>query len=81
VLSLGWAQSNLNRRKFDVEIAKNPAFGFNGAEKYVDLSYKIQLTPWLFLTPDFQYLIHPGAFTAARYPNATVIGGELAFKF
>jgi porin len=81
VLSLGWAKSNLNHRKLASEIQKRPEFGYIGAERYIDLSYKIQLTPWLFLTPDFQYLIHPGVFTAARYPNATVIGGELAFKF
>jgi len=81
VLSLGWAKSNLNRRKLNAQISKKPTFGYNGAEKYIDLSYKIQLTPWMFITPDVQYLIHPGAFTAARYPNATVVGGELSFKF
>jgi porin len=81
VLSLGWAKSNLNKRKLDAEIEKNPNFDYYGAEKYIDLSYKIQITPWMFLTPDFQYLMHPGAFTAKKYPNASVVGGEISFKF
>jgi porin len=81
VLSLGWAKSHLNHRKLEAQIENNPTFGYNGAEKYIDLSYKIQITPWMFLTPDFQYLVHPGAFTAKKYPNASVIGGEISFKF
>jgi len=81
VLSVGWAKSYLNDRKFNAQVRAKPAFGYLGAEQYVDVSYKIQLTPWMFLTPDFQYLIHPGVFSAKRYPNATVIGGEVSFKF
>ncbi|WP_250625628.1 carbohydrate porin [Pinirhizobacter soli] len=81
VLSLGWAKSNLNHRKLEAQIERRPSFGYIGAERYIDLSYKIQLTPWMFITPDVQYLIHPGVFSAAKYPNATVIGGAIAFKF
>jgi porin len=81
VLSLGWAKSALNHRKLDAEIASRPNFDFNGAEKYIDLSYKFQLTPWMFFSPDVQYLIHPGAFAATRYPNATVVSGSIQFKF
>lgn len=81
VLSLGWAKSFLNKRKFNAEVRAKPDFGYLGAEQYVDLSYRIQLTPWMFLTPDAQYLIHPGVFSAKRYPNATVLGGEISFKF
>ena len=50
-------------------------FGYFDAEQYVELSYKVQATPWMFVTPDFQYLIDPVTFSAKKYPNAVVIGG------
>lgn len=81
VLSLGWAKSYLNESKLNALIAAKPKFGYLGAEQYIDLSYKFQLTPWMFFSPDVQYLIHPGVFSAKRYPNATVIGGSVSFKF
>ncbi|HEY9132532.1 MAG TPA: carbohydrate porin [Dyella sp.] len=81
VLSLGWAKSYLNESKLNALIAAKPKFGYLGAEQYIDLSYKFQLTPWMFFSPDVQYLMHPGVFSAKRYPNATVVGGSVSFKF
>jgi porin len=32
-----------------------------GGETYVEVTYQLQLTPWLQLQPDFQYVFNPGA--------------------
>jgi porin len=81
ILSLAWARSNLNDRVFRAESEQKPNIRFYPAEKYLELSYRVQLTPWLFITPDVQYLMDPGAYSRAHYPNATVVGGELAIQF
>ncbi|HEX7813653.1 carbohydrate porin [Dyella sp.] len=81
IFSLGWAKSNLNTRKLAAEMRGRPTGKFYGAEEYIDMSYRFQINAWLFLTPDVQYLMNPGAFSAAHYRNATVVGGELAIKF
>jgi porin len=81
VLSVGWARSNLNPRKYNSEVLAKPTFGYFDAEQYVELSYKVQVTPWMFVTPDFQYLIDPGTFSAKKYPNAVVIGGATGISF
>lgn len=51
-----------------------------GAETFVELTYQIQLTPWLQVQPDFQYIWMPGggmvdpANPARRIGNETVFG-------
>ncbi len=42
------------------------------SETSLELSYRAQLTPWLAVQPDIQYIIHPG--TNPKRNNATVIG-------
>ena len=44
----------------------------NDFELNVELSYRIQVTDWLTLQPDLQYIIHPGAVGELR--NA-IVGG------
>ena len=81
VLSIGWAKSNLNPRKFEAEIIAKPTFGYFSAEQYYEVSYKLQLRPWLFVTPDLQYVQDPGAFTAQKFKNATVVGAAMGIAF
>ncbi|WP_158914739.1 carbohydrate porin [Caulobacter sp. S45] len=81
VLSIGWAKSDLNPRKLEAEVTAKPNFGYYSAEQYFDISYKFQITPWLFITPDVQYLEDPGTFTAQKFKNATVIGGATGVAF
>ncbi|MEW9572291.1 carbohydrate porin [Rhodanobacter sp. Si-c] len=81
ILSLGWAKSDINGRILAAERQRRPDVRYYDAEKYIDLSYHIQLTPWLFITPDVQYLMDPGVYSKTHYPNAIVVGGELAIKF
>lgn len=50
-----------------------------GAEVAIELSYRMQLTPWLSFQPDLQYVIDPGF--DAHVNDALVLGAraELAF--
>jgi porin len=50
-----------------------------GHETVFEATYKITLSPWWILQPDFQYVVHPGGSTAI--PNATVVGIRLDLLF
>lgn len=47
-------------------------------EMVLEWSYLIQLTPWLQLQPDIQYVIKPGA--TGQIPNALVLGAQIAIN-
>lgn len=57
------------------------------AETDVELDYTAKLGPWMNLTPDLQYLIHPGGGIAdpenkaKTEPNAVVAQLEIDVKF
>ena len=51
----------------------------HGTETVIEANYRIQLTPWLYLTPDFQYVIHPNGSTSI--PDAALLAGELSINF
>ena len=50
-----------------------------GAETVIEVNHRFQLTRWFYVTPDFQYVIHPNGF--ASVGNAAVFAGELAIAF
>ncbi len=50
-----------------------------GAEMVIELSYQAQLTRWLTLQPDLQYIINPGATSTIN--NALVIGARASVTF
>ncbi len=50
-----------------------------GAEMVLELTYQAQLTPWLSVQPDLQYIINPGGTSSTE--NALVIGGRAAIAF
>ena len=45
-------------------------------EMVLEWSYILQLTPWLQLQPDIQYVIEPGG--TGQIPNALVLGAQIA---
>ena len=45
----------------------------------LEWGYAIQLTPWLKVQPDIQYIIRPGG--TGRVPNALVLGFEFGMVF
>ena len=46
-------------------------------ETAIELFYKAQLTGWLAVQPDMQYIVNPGG----QYKDAIVLGGRVEFKF
>jgi porin len=48
-------------------------------ELVLELDYTLAATPWLAITPDFQYVFNPGGGSGAN--NAAVFGAQLAFTF
>jgi porin len=50
-----------------------------GAEMVIEFTYQAELTPWLIIQPDLQYIINPGG--ASDLNNALVIGGRAAITF
>ncbi|HEY5706996.1 MAG TPA: carbohydrate porin [Terrimicrobiaceae bacterium] len=48
-------------------------------EIVIEATYRAQITPWLVLQPDLQYIIHPGG--TRDYGNALILGGRVAVTF
>jgi porin len=50
-----------------------------GAEMVAEFTYQAEITSWLILQPDLQYIIHPGG--TRDFNNALVVGGRAAITF
>jgi porin len=48
-------------------------------ELALEWTYMTQVTPWLQVQPDIQYIINPGG--TGRIKNALVLGFQLALNF
>jgi porin len=48
-------------------------------ETVVEVNHRFQLAPWLYVTPDFQYVFRPGGGDAE--PDAAVFGSEIGIDF
>jgi len=48
-------------------------------ELVFEWTYNIQITRWLVVQPDVQYIVRPGGSSAI--PNALVVGGQLSVTF
>ena len=69
VLALGYAQGVIS-----------PNAGLTAPhETAVELYYNAQITPWLAISPDLQYVIHPGG--DASVSNAVVVGLRIQMTF
>jgi porin len=49
------------------------------AETVVEANHRLQLAPWLYVTPDFQYVIRPDG--QSDIDDAVVFGGEIGIDF
>lgn len=86
VLGLGFVKANISPGKLFSQYAALAAkhvtnFTLEPAQEDVELSYNVQLTPWLKVTPDVQYVINPGAFAFKHYQGAWVVGGQAVLVF
>ena len=48
-------------------------------ETVVEVNHRFQLAPWLYVTPDFQYVFRPGG--SDEEPDAAVFGTEIGVDF
>ncbi|AIR89241.1 carbohydrate porin [Pseudomonas cremoricolorata] len=81
-VALGYGRAVPNPRSRD--ILEDAAFdkgerfpAIDNAERLIELSYGYQVTPWLSLRPDVQYIIEPGAFSGRDIANALVFGLQI----
>jgi porin len=61
-IGFGFTRIGNNARGFDqdVRVFTNPFFPVRNNELMLDLTYQIQLTPWMTLQPDLQRIFRPG---------------------
>ena len=59
-------------------LQENEGGSFPGYEMLLEATYQMELTPWLTLQPDVQYVIHP---SGADIPNARVLGAQATVSF
>jgi porin len=74
-IGFGYAQLSNGARNGLRDEGVNPT----GAEMVIELTYQAEITPWLIVQPDLQYIINPGGTTGLN--NALVIGGRAAITF
>lgn len=73
VLGVAFAYGHLNNNPQGNDGSSNP-----GYEMVLETTYQIELTPWLSLQPDVQYVIHP---SGADIANALVLGAHATVSF
>lgn len=80
-MSPALAARDADARRFGTATAPDHDF-----EAALELSYRYQMTPWLTLVPDAQYVFHPGGTavlpedSSRTIPDATVLGLRAVFK-
>jgi len=77
IIGLAFAYAQLGNTAQDTLISEG-SVGV-GAEMVLELTYQAQITKWLVIQPDLQYIINPGGTQDLN--NALVIGGRAAITF
>jgi porin len=61
-IAVAYARIGNNARGLDqdVRVFSDPSFPVRDQETVLEVSYQIQVTPWMILQPDLQRIFHPG---------------------
>jgi len=61
-IAVGYARIGQAARDFETDIGRftGRPFPVGSGEGLVELTYRVQVTPWLQVQPDFQYVFNPG---------------------
>lgn len=70
-----WARYSDQLRRSQVESGQDP----QRYELVLEFTHKINITPWMYLQPDMQYIINPGGTGTIK--NAYVIGTRFGIVF
>ncbi|PYD75637.1 carbohydrate porin [Novacetimonas pomaceti] len=77
-VGLGWGIGRTSSGMRDYDRASHSLK--QGSENHLELTYQAQVTPWLVLQPDFQYVWHPsGDVQDPRYATPRRVGDEAVF--
>ncbi|MDD5428892.1 MAG: carbohydrate porin [Candidatus Omnitrophica bacterium] len=83
ILSVGFAYGMYSRSLGHAERDNREVNGspdpIQSYELVFDFSYKVQITPWMFLQPDMQYVINPSG--GHDVPDAFVLGTRFGLTF
>ena len=87
-IGMGYAHVSRRAAALDADTALyTGAFTpIRGGETYVEATYQYQVTPWMNVQPDFQYIINPGAGIASpagtqRVKDEAVLGMRTTILF
>lgn len=89
-IALGYVGADINRRLVGARRANladmgvpldSPLYQLSQAEELFELSYSIQVNPWLMIRPDVQYIVNPGTFAYTRTDNAWALGVQAKVTF
>lgn len=87
-IAVGFARIGGNARGLDQDtrfFTGNPLFPVRSQEVVLEVTYQAQLTPWLTMQPDFQYVINPSGGVlnpdGSRRRNAVVLGFRSVVTF
>ena len=80
-IAAAYARVGQAARDFDADVGRfnSQAYPVRSGEPLLEVTYRFQVTPWLQVQPDFQYVFNPGG--GAANPNAPVrrIGDAAVF--
>ena len=81
-VSPGYVRAVVNPHLIQSAKNSNPSTGgLPPAESVIELSYGAQITKWLLIRPDLQYILDPGAFRFARERRALPFGVQVKVQF
>ena len=87
-IAFAYGRAVFNSRSRDVQeaAASTPEqadmiASLDSGEQLLELNYGAQVTPWLLVRPDVQYIIEPGAFYGKSRGNALVAGVQIKATF
>jgi porin len=86
-IAIGFAQIGGNARALDrdVQTFGNPLFPVRDHEAVLEVTYQMQVTPWMTLQPDLQRIFHPGGNVlnpdGSIRRNSLVLGLRSALTF
>ena len=87
-IAVGFARIGGNARGLDMDtqfFTGNPSFPVRSQDVVLEVTYQAQLTPWLTLQPDFQYVFNPSGGVlnpdGSKRGNAVVLGVRSVVTF
>ncbi|MHC1479365.1 carbohydrate porin [Frateuria aurantia] len=88
-VGLGYIRAKINKQLTVADLAQlqpgSTAFdtveGLPDAESMLELEYGFQVTRYLIVRPDFQYIMDPGVYSYRHIPNAFAAGFQIKMVF